>query len=96
MRAKLADASGDNRARVLPHAEAIRSYVGKLRAVMDRDDEGATPATLLRYMPPVVITPLPERAWKLTGAFGLSLQLSDAPGAPESLGKRAKLYEPRE
>ena len=66
-----------HRPRTLPHPKIIEGYLRNLVAVLDGDRERARQA-LTRHLEPVIISPMDDGRWRLTGALNLSTVISDS------------------
>lgn len=73
LRARLVQATREERPKIIPHSSVIRAYIDNLLALLGTDKEKAR-ELLRRHMPPLVLTP-EAAGYRITGGFNLSLLL---------------------
>lgn len=83
LRGDLEAAIRANQPRVLPHPKVIEGFLSQLLTLLETDQDRAR-ALLQRYMPHLIVTPLPDGGFKVTGGFDLEATLE-----PETAPVRA-------
>jgi site-specific DNA recombinase len=76
LKGRLADRA-NARPKTLPHPKIIEGYLRNVLAVLEGDRERAR-QILARHIEPVIITPMDDGRWKLTGALNLSTVIGDS------------------
>jgi hypothetical protein len=95
-----AQVARENRQNVLPHPTVIQSFLRNLVQLLEADEERAR-ALLRRFMPAVVLMPLPGGGFKITGGFDqeATVGTETPPASPDLLLRLSTVggtgYRPR-
>ena len=81
LRAERDHLAHENRPNVLPHRAVIQSFLQNLLHLLDADEARAR-ALLRRFMPEVILVPLPAGGFKVTGGFDLEATVDTEKSRP--------------